>query len=126
MSAITAITLTENAVNHVFNPLQAGKLSRWVTNEMNTPASEKSLELTFDEYNSQRSTDKITGKLVIPQELGDATNGYTVTDSGLFSFDVRIPKNLTSTNRSMLYDLAVALINHAIFQGYVENRDPAM
>jgi hypothetical protein len=124
MPQVSTITLTENTNDHVFNPITvSSKKSVLTTSEANTPIGEMVLTLGFDPYSGNRSTDHVTVGLKMPQELGDATNGYTVSDSALFDGKFILPKTFSTATRAIFADLVAAAVSNAITKAY-QARDP--
>lgn len=124
MPAVSTITLTENANNHVFEPITVSAKETVLTTKVaNTPLGEMILTLGFQPYNGNRDTDIVTVKLEMPIELGNATDGYYVNDKVIGSCKITLPKAVSSLNRDKFAELMGSAFSNAIIQGY-QDRDP--
>lgn len=124
MPSPSTITLTENANDHVFTPLNiSAQSSVLATTEAASPIGEMKLELGFSLASAKRRTDRVSVKLSIPKLLGDATVGYTVKDTAIMDCSLVIPEAASATERDAFAKLAGAALSNAIIQGY-SKRDP--
>lgn len=123
MPAASNITLTENAIAHVFAPITASAAQTILTtSEANTPLGEMDLILGFQPFNSKRSTDRVDVALNMPIELGNATDGYRVEDIARAKTQVILPKGISTADRQKFADLLAAAFAEAIVQGYFERK----
>jgi hypothetical protein len=122
MSAISAITLTDNAGasnNRVFDPVStSGGVARWTCKDSNTAAGRPTLQLTFDERKPNRATDRVKLSFSYPQEvLVDGV--YVIENTARFTADIVVPSGLTDAERSKFSYLVMRSIASApIFAAY--------
>lgn len=120
------ITLTDaNAVTYTFIPLQSSMAKTVLeTKTANIPAGEKSLLLSFNPRSAQRKSDRTVVKFNHPIELGDVTNGFSVSDVARFNGTIYVPETMSTAERTVFATLCGEAMVHAVIQAYVADRDP--
>lgn len=125
MATPANVVLNDGTTDHTFKPVSVGNgRAVLVAREGTTSAGDPRLILDFSEAYSGRKTDKFGFRLNQPIEVTDGDGVTTVRSTPLFAGNVVLPDDMTAAERSVFVAMAQALVAHAVWSAYAEDRDP--